>query len=134
MDFDIIIESLPLYFNGLWLTIKLVAASVIIGFIMAIPLAVMRTSKNWLVNGPVWAFTYFFRGTPLLIQMFMIYYGLGQLQFMMDLAQEYTIFSMHGSMPLLPSPSIPLVTRQRFSAGRSSKQTSAKSKPPRLAG
>ena len=38
----------------------------------------MRTSRNPLINWPVWAYTYFFRGTPLLVQLFLIYYGLGQ--------------------------------------------------------
>src|SRR3546814_11733034 len=46
-------------------------------------------SSNPLVNGPVWAFTYFFRGTPLLVQMFLFYYGLGQLQFMIELSQSF---------------------------------------------
>src|SRR3546814_10872113 len=50
----------------------------------------MRISTNPLVNGPVWAFTYFFRGTPLLVQMFLLYYGLGQMQFMIDLSQSLT--------------------------------------------
>src|SRR3546814_14226062 len=46
-------------------------------------------SSNPLVNGPVWAFTYVFRGTPLLVQMFLFYYGLGQLQFMIELSQSF---------------------------------------------
>ena len=44
------------------------------------PLAVARTSSNPLINWPVWAYTYFFRGTPLLVQLFLIYYGLGQFE------------------------------------------------------
>ena len=50
------------------------------GLALSIPLSVARTSKNPLLNWPVWAYTYFFRGTPLLIQLFLIYYGLGQFQ------------------------------------------------------
>jgi len=90
MDFSPILDNYQLYLEGLGITARLVAVSLVIGLAMAVPLAVMRTSGNPLVNGPVWAFTYFFRGTPLLVQMFMIYYGLGQLQFMIDLSQEWT--------------------------------------------
>jgi arginine/ornithine transport system permease protein len=80
MDVSIILGNLPLYFEGLWTTIWLVAAALALGFCLSIPLAVARTSGNPLLNWPVWAYTYFFRGTPLLIQLFMIYYGLGQFE------------------------------------------------------
>ncbi|MEO3428023.1 ABC transporter permease [Pelagibius sp. CAU 1746] len=88
MDFGPILENYDLYLEGLVTTVKLVSASLVIGLAMAIPLAILRTSSNPLVNLPVWSFTYFFRGTPLLVQMFLIYYGLGQLQFMIELSRE----------------------------------------------
>ena len=84
MDFTPIFENYDLYLEGLVTTVKLVSVALAIGLAMAIPLAIMRTSSNPLVNGPVWAFTYFFRGTPLLVQMFLIYYGLGQFQAVRD--------------------------------------------------
>ena len=80
MDLSIVRESLGLYFQGLWTTIWMVAVAVVAGLCLAVPLAVARTSRNPLINWPVWAYTYFFRGTPLLIQLFLIYYGLGQFQ------------------------------------------------------
>ena len=64
--------------SGLWITVQLVAISVAIGFAMALGLAFAR------LYGPRWAarivngYTTFFRGTPLLCQLFLIYYGLGQ--------------------------------------------------------
>ncbi|MCF6248492.1 MAG: ABC transporter permease [Desulfobacula sp.] len=84
MDFSIILENLNVYFDGLQNTLILVSVSLIVGLIFAIPLAVLRTSKNIVINGPIWAFTYFFRGTPLLVQMFLIYYGTGQFDFIKD--------------------------------------------------
>jgi arginine/ornithine transport system permease protein len=90
MDFSPVLENYTLYLDGLLTTVQLVFLALVIGLVFAVPLAVLRTSSNPLVNGPVWAFTYFFRGTPLLVQMFMIYYGLGQLQFMIDISQEWT--------------------------------------------
>jgi len=90
MDFSPILDNYQLYLEGLVTTVQLVFLSLLIGLAMAVPLAILRNSANLLVNGPVWAFTYFFRGTPLLVQMFLIYYGLGQWQVMIDLSQEWT--------------------------------------------
>jgi arginine/ornithine transport system permease protein len=78
MDLNVIRESLPLYLEGLWTTIWLVAAALVLGLLLAVPLAILRTSRNPLVSWPVFGFTYFFRGTPLLVQLFMIYYGAAQ--------------------------------------------------------
>ncbi|WP_114784515.1 ABC transporter permease [Vibrio tetraodonis] len=78
MDFSLIIESLPIYLGGLWTTTWLVAASLIIGLFVAIPLGIARNSTHYLFKGPSWAFIYFFRGTPLLVQLYLIYYGMDQ--------------------------------------------------------
>lgn len=88
MDFTPIVDNYQLYLEGFWTTLQLVFLSLVIGLAMAVPLAIARTSRNPLTNGPVWAFTYFFRGTPLLVQMFLLYYGLGQMQFMVELSQS----------------------------------------------
>ncbi len=63
------------YWDGFVITVQLVVISLIIGGLMAVPLAIMRCSDNKWINWPVWVFTYVFRGTPLLIQLYMIYYG-----------------------------------------------------------
>ena len=80
MDFSIIFENLDIYLEGLKNTLILVSISLAIGLIFAVPLAVLRTSKNILVSGPIRAYVYCFRGTPLLVQMFLIYYGMGQFE------------------------------------------------------
>ncbi|TGN40503.1 ABC transporter permease [Marinobacter confluentis] len=67
------------YWGGLVTTVQLVFLSLILGLILAVPLAIMRTSRNPLINGPIWLFTYVFRGTPLLIQLYIIYYGIAQI-------------------------------------------------------
>ncbi len=66
-------------FSGLWLTLFLVSISVPIGFILGIGLAVARGSKNSVARGLSKAYVTFFRGTPLLVQLFLFYYGSGQL-------------------------------------------------------
>lgn len=69
------LTTLEHYWDGLVNTVQLVFLSLIIGLCLAVPLAIMRTSKKRWINWPVWCFTYVFRGTPLLIQLYMIYYG-----------------------------------------------------------
>lgn len=72
-------STLEVYWNGLVTTVQLVFVSLILGLFLAVPLAILRTSKNPLINAPVWLFTYVFRGTPLLIQLYIIYYGIAQI-------------------------------------------------------
>lgn len=78
MDFSIIVESFPIYLDGLWTTVWLVALALIIGLLIAIPLAIARNAENYFVFLPAWAYIYFFRGTPLLVQLYLIYYGMDQ--------------------------------------------------------
>jgi arginine/ornithine transport system permease protein len=80
VDFSIIFNNFGLYLQGLQTTLTLVAVSLAIGLGMAIPLALVAHSGPWWARGPVFCFSYFFRGTPLLVQMFMIYYGAGQFE------------------------------------------------------
>jgi histidine transport system permease protein/arginine/ornithine transport system permease protein len=82
MDVSVVTESLDQYLAGLWLTIHLVTLSCAIGLAAAIPLAVARVSRNPAAWGPVAAYTWFFRGTPMLVQLLLIYYGLGQFEWM----------------------------------------------------
>lgn len=67
------------YWDGLVTTVQLVFLSLVLGLIVAVPLAVLRTSRRRWVSLPVWVYTYLFRGTPLLIQLYVIYYGVAQI-------------------------------------------------------
>ncbi len=80
MDIQVIIDNLPLYFQGLWITIILVVISLILGLCLALPFALLATSKSrWVAMLPK-TFIYFFRGTPLIVQMYLIYHGMGQFE------------------------------------------------------
>jgi arginine/ornithine transport system permease protein len=76
----VIVESLPLYLQGLWVTLQLLVAALAVGLAAALPLAVLRSLPSPWAWRPVWAFTYVIRGTPLLVQLFLIYYGLAQFE------------------------------------------------------
>ncbi|MFH7587054.1 ABC transporter permease [Oceanimonas sp. AH20CE76] len=86
MDFSIILNEWPVYWQGLYTTVWLVALALVLGLLLAVPMGILRNSNNWLLKGPAWAYIYFFRGTPLLVQLFLIYYGAGQWQWLKDSA------------------------------------------------
>ncbi len=65
------------YWSGLVNTTQLVLLSLIIGLVLALPLALMRCSNKAYLSKPVYLFTYVFRGTPLIVQLYLIYYGSG---------------------------------------------------------
>lgn len=67
--------TLDIYWQGLVTTVQLVFLSLLIGIVLAVPLSIGRASKSWLISGPIWIYTYVFRGTPLLIQLYIAYYG-----------------------------------------------------------
>jgi len=78
MDLVMIFENIGIYFDGLKNTVILVSVSLVLGLMLAVPLAILRNYGSPAVQAPIRAFVYFFRGTPLLVQMFLIYYGFGQ--------------------------------------------------------
>lgn len=80
MDFEIIVESIPRLLDGTFVTVQITALSIFLGFCLAIPLALMRVSRNRMISVPTYGFIFYFRGTPLLVQIFLIYYGSGQFQ------------------------------------------------------
>ncbi len=92
IDFRVVCESLPRFFDGALLTVELTALSVLIGLCMAIPLGLMRVSRNPLLWMPVYGYILYFRGTPLLVQIFLIYYGSGQFQEFLDSVGLWVFF------------------------------------------
>ena len=84
MDFSIIINEFPFYLGGLWTTTWLVALSLFLGLCIAIPAGILSGSENKLVRLPIWSFMYFFRGSPLLVQLFIIYYGAAQFEWLRE--------------------------------------------------
>lgn len=69
------VQTLLHYWNGFVMTVQLVFLSLVIGALLSVPLSILRTSDNPWISRPIWFYTYVFRGTPLLIQLYIIYYG-----------------------------------------------------------
>lgn len=80
MSWDYIVKWMPKLLQGATLTLELVAIAVIVGLILAIPMGIARASRNRYVSTLPYAYIFFFRGTPLLVQLFLVYYGLAQFE------------------------------------------------------
>lgn len=89
---DAIWKYLPQMLEGAVLTVEITALSVAIGLMLAIPMALLRISKNPLLWGPAYGYILYFRGTPLLVQIFLIYYGSGQFRAELEMLGLWTFF------------------------------------------
>ena len=82
MNFEVFLEPSvqTLYLRGLWLTLALLSVSLVASFLLSIPLAILRNSRFGPVKYAIWSYTYVVRGTPLLLQLYLIYFGISQFQ------------------------------------------------------
>ena len=80
MDFELMSSSLPKLLNAAVVTLKLLSVSLIVGLFIGLLFAILRLNKNIIVNRFAYGYSYLFRGTPLLVQIFIIYFGLGQIE------------------------------------------------------
>jgi len=76
-DIDKIERYGPKFLSGLQTTLTLVGISIALGAVLSLPVTLGRMSKNPVIGGLAFAYVYIFRGTPLIAQLFLIYYGLG---------------------------------------------------------
>ena len=82
MDLELMATSFPKLLNATLVTLKLLSLSLIFGLILGLFFAILRLSKNIFLNKFSYFYSYVFRGTPLLVQIFIIYFGLGQIEFL----------------------------------------------------
>ena len=84
MDLELMINSFPKLLNASVITLKLLSLSLFFGLFIGLLFALMRMSKNLILNNFAYGYSYLFRGTPLLVQIFIIYFGFGQIEFIRD--------------------------------------------------
>ena len=82
MDLELMISSFPKLLNAAVITLKLLSVSLIIGLFIGLFFAILRLNKNIFINRFAYGYSYVFRGTPLLVQIFIIYFGLGQIEYL----------------------------------------------------
>jgi polar amino acid transport system permease protein len=79
LRWDWIPKYAPLALEGLWATIWILAVSTFLGFLLAVPLGLAQAVGPWYLSIPARTFCTIIRGTPLLLQIWLLYYGLGSL-------------------------------------------------------
>lgn len=84
MNFQLMWDSLPRLLAGAGLTLQLVGLALVLGFGLAVCVALLRLSTNPVVSRSAYVYVFIFRGTPLLVQIYLIYYGLGQFVFIRE--------------------------------------------------
>ena len=82
MDFDLMITSFPKLLGATVVTLKLLSASLFFGLFLGLFFAILRLNENIFINRFAYGYSYIFRGTPLLVQIFIIYFGLGQIEYL----------------------------------------------------
>ena len=82
MDLELMINSFPKLLSAAVITLKLLSVSLIIGLLIGLFFAILRLNKNIFINRFAYGYSYIFRGTPLLVQIFIIYFGLGQIEYL----------------------------------------------------
>jgi len=92
MDFELMAESWPKLVAAIPETLTLVGASLLLGFVLAILIALARLSSNRVLSSGAYAFVYIFRSTPLLVQIFLIFYGSGQYRSFFEGIGLWTLF------------------------------------------
>jgi len=82
MDLELMINSLPKLLSASVITLKLLSISLVIGLFIGLLFSILRLNKNIFINRFAYGYSYIFRGTPLLVQIFIIYFGLGQIEYL----------------------------------------------------
>ena len=82
MDLELMTNSFPKLLNATLITLKLLSLSLIFGLFIGLLFAILRLKKNIFLNTFAYGYSYIFRGTPLLVQIFIIYFGLGQIEYL----------------------------------------------------
>lgn len=75
-DFDLVVQSFPLLLLGAGVTVKITAVSVSVGMLIGMLVGIARLSKNWIIKTLAAVYVDFIRGTPLLVQLFLVYFAL----------------------------------------------------------
>ena len=81
MDISLMATSLPKLLSAAVVTLKLLSLALFFGLIIGLVFAILRINKNPIINKFAYGYSYVFRGTPLLVQIFIIYFGLGQIEY-----------------------------------------------------
>ena len=84
MRWDLVLQNWEMFATGVWITVQLTALALFFGFLIALPCGIARARKVPIASPLINAYVYAFRGTPLLVQLYIVYYGLSQFDVVRD--------------------------------------------------
>ena len=135
MDVALMITSLPKLLNAAVVTLKLLSLSLFFGLFIGLIFAILRLNKNPIINKFAYSYSYVFRGTPLLVQIFIIYFGLGQIEyFRSTFLWVVFITSQHAApkcaiLSVLPVPGMRPGLKSALKTGDRSSASAAQDRP-----
>jgi len=100
MDLELMSSSIPKLLSATVVTLKLLSLSLFFGIFIGLLFAILRLKKNKILNRFAYGYSYVFRGTPLLVQIFIIYFGLGQIEYLRSTVLWVVLKNLIG-VPLL---------------------------------
>jgi arginine/ornithine transport system permease protein len=80
IDLMLILQNAPLFIHGLFNTVLLLVGSLLVAALLALPLSLVRAWRVPVLNQIVFGYVYLFRGTPMLVQLYLLYYGAAQFE------------------------------------------------------
>ncbi len=86
-------QAIPVLIEGFWITALIGLSSIVLASVLGLGSALMRVSDNRLLSGCAFAYSTLFRGTPLLIQIFVLYYGVGAIDAVREQPALWWLFS-----------------------------------------
>ncbi|MGB6007746.1 ABC transporter permease [Castellaniella sp.] len=86
-------KAMPVLIEGFWITLRIGLFAILCASLLGLAAALMRTSEHRAVAGLSFLYSTAFRGTPLLIQLFLLYYGIGTLEFVRNQPVLWWLFS-----------------------------------------
>ncbi|WP_322998192.1 ABC transporter permease subunit [Castellaniella sp.] len=86
-------KAIPVLTEGFWITLRIGLFAILFASLLGLAAALMRTSGHRVVSGLSFLYSTAFRGTPLLIQLFLLYYGIGTLEFVREQPALWWLFS-----------------------------------------
>jgi len=120
-DLSVVITRFPLFWKAALMTLGITTAGILAGVILGLIFALMRISHNPIVSGIAKAYIFLIRGTPLLLQLFIIYYGLTALVTIPPFPSAVIALAIHNGAYVAEifRGSIESIDRGQFEAARS---------------
>lgn len=98
---DLFAKATPVLIEGFWITLEIGLFAILFASVIGLLAALMRTSSNKLLANTAFCYSTIFRGTPLLIQLFLLYYGIGAIEFIREQPALWWLFSDGGRCAIL---------------------------------